>query len=185
MSADTYLMVLDGVTVETYLTWRDGVPDPEGSPFPMVPPESESAMWALINETDRVWIGQGGGHDVDVCTPATVAFVTRLFWSAPVLTNGLAKTALSYMSMRNDSQYGTRMEHFHEGEVLDVNWHGPRGRSKFNPSRHNTCHRTRVVHGKQGSPRIITFRNRGVGAARPVKQFLERNIGKRIIPSVE
>lgn len=183
MSADTYLYALDGVTVETYLTWRDGVPDPEGSPFPVIPPEVDSEMLRLINEADRVWIGQGGGRNVDVFTPATVVFATRLFWNAPILTKGMVVTALSYMSMRNDSQYGTVVEHFHEGDVLKTNWPGPRGRSKFETSRHNTCHRTRVVHGKQGSPRIITFRNRGVGAARPVKQFLERNIGKRIIPA--
>lgn len=121
---------------------------------------------------------------MDFYTPAPVAFITRLFASAPVLTVGLAKTALSCMSMRNDSFYGSAIEHFHDGVVLDTNWPGPRGRSKFDPSRHNVCHRTRVVHGKGGSPRIITFRHRAVGAARPVKRFLERNIGNRIVAEI-
>lgn len=132
-------------------------------------------------DADYVWIGQGCGTDVDLHTPASVAFITRLFDPRPILTVGLAKTALSCMNMRNDSKYGALLEHFHDGDVLEVNWPGSRGRSRFDPSRHNTCHRTRVVHGKADSPRIITFRNRGVSTARPVKQFLNRNIGKRIM----
>jgi hypothetical protein len=155
MSADTYLYVLN-----------EEVPNDD------------------THGADRVWIGQGSGQSVDLYTPAPVAFITRLFAAGPVLTEGLVKDALSCMNMRNDSQYGA-VEVFHEGLVLDVNWHGPRGRSKFAPSRHNVFHRTRTVHGKQGAPRIMTFRSHGVGAQRPVKQFLQANIGNRIVALVD
>lgn len=178
MSADTYLYVLDGVSLENYTTWRDAVFIPDDGPLGRI----QSDMWNMINTVDRVWIGQGGGCEIDTYAPESVAFVTRLFWAAPVLTRGVAVTALDYMSMRNHSQYGTHVEHFHEGDVLAVNWSGSRKNGRFETPRHNVRHHTRIVHGRQGSPRILTFRGRGVGAARPVKQFLQRNMGKRVIP---
>lgn len=147
---------------------------------------SELSYHDIQKSADRVWIGQGGGACVDAYTPASVAFMTRMFGDGPILTERMAVTALDYLNMRNASQYGTRVEHLRDAATVDTNWPGRRGRSSSDVlSRHKEFRRIRVGHGKAGMPRMINYRSPGVAAGRPVKQFFQRNSGKRIISLVD
>lgn len=131
----------------------------------VTPSEMLTENWT----TESVWIGQvswakaGLDGQWETWVPTAVERIYSLYADYPVLTRGLALETLAALNYPERSHFGQNRV-LTDPEAVHANW--PSGR--------------RI---RRGPYRAVACRSRGVTRdRRAVKQFLNRNLGHRIIP---